>query len=75
MKACSLTATDEDGDEDTLNFFLTISANVAPSFGDASVNALAYMLRQEIVSLTLPQATGGADPLTYALTPELTFCF
>ena len=58
MKACSLTATDEDGDEDTLSFFLTISANVAPSFGDASVNALAYMLRQEIESLFLIFAAG-----------------
>ena len=37
MKACSLTATDEDGDENTPSFFLTISANMAPSFGDASV--------------------------------------
>ena len=37
MKACSLTATDEDGDENTLSFFLTISANLMPSFGDASV--------------------------------------
>ncbi len=31
--------------------------------------------KQEIAPLTLPQATGGTDPLTYALTPELTFCF
>ena len=37
MKACSLTATDEDGDENTLSFFLTISANLMLSFGDASV--------------------------------------
>ena len=27
--------------------------------------------KQEIASLTLPQATGGTDPLTYALTPDL----
>ena len=62
MKACSLTATDEDGDENTLSFFLTISANLMPSFGDASVDALAYTRKQEIASLTLPQVTGGADP-------------
>ena len=37
MKACSLTATDGDGDENTLSFFLTISANLMLSFGDASV--------------------------------------
>ena len=94
MKACSLTATDEngdgnanfadfltfvgkfgsglgqdrydprcdlngDGDENTLSFFLTISANLMPSLGDASVNALAW--KQEIASLTLPQATGSTD--------------
>ena len=27
--------------------------------------------KQEIASLTLPQVTGGTDPLTYALTPDL----
>ena len=67
----TLTATDEDGDEATLSFFLTIVGNVAPSFGDASVAAQAYTRKQEITSLTLPQATGGDDPLTYALTPDL----
>ena len=36
-----------------LSFFLTISANVAPSFGDASVAALAYTRKQEIESLFL----------------------
>ncbi len=62
MKACSLTATDEDGDENTLSFFLTISANVAPSFGDASVNALAYMRKQEIEFLFLIFAAGFGSP-------------
>ncbi len=33
MKACSLTATDEDGDENTLSFFLTVSANLMLSWG------------------------------------------
>ena len=54
-----------------MSFFLTIVANVAPSFGDASVAAQAYLRKQEIESLTLPQATGGDEPLTYALTPDL----
>ena len=56
-------------------FSLTISAPLMLSFGDTSMNALAYMRKQEIESLTLPQATSGDEPLTYALTPELTFCF
>ena len=67
----TLTVTDEDGDEATLSFFLTIVANLMPSFGDASVDALAYTRKQEIESLTLPQVTGGDAPLTYALTPDL----
>ncbi len=53
MKACSLIATDENGDENTLSFFLTSNTNVAPSFGDASVDTLAYMRKQEIESLFL----------------------
>ena len=62
MKACSLTATDENGDENTLSFFLTISANLMLSFGDASVNALAYMRKQEIESLFLIFAAGFGSP-------------
>ena len=67
----TLTATDEDGDENTLSFFLTIVANMAPSFGDSIVTAQAYTRKQEIMSLTLPQVIGGDAPLTYALTPDL----
>ena len=67
----TLTVTDEDGDEATLSFFITIVANLLPSFGDASVDTLAYTRKQEIESLTLPQATSGDDPLTYTLTPDL----
>ncbi len=67
----TLTATDEDGDTGEMSFFITVLANVAPSFGDASVSAQSYMRKQEIESLTLPQATGGDGTLTYALTPDL----
>ena len=56
-------------------FFLTISAHLMLSFGDASVDTLAYMRKQEIESLTLPQATSGDEPLTYALPPELILFF
>ena len=67
----TLTVTDEDGDEGTLSFFITIVANLLPSFGDASVDTLAYTRKQEIEAMTLPQVTGGDAPLTYALTPAL----
>ena len=58
-----------------LSFFLTISAHLMLSFGDTTIAAQTYLVNQEIESLTLPQATSGDEPLTYALTPELTFCF
>ena len=41
-----------------LQFFLTISAHLMLSFGDASVDALAYMRKQEIESLFLIFAAG-----------------
>ena len=67
----TLTVTDEDGDSAEMSFFITVLANVAPSFGDASVSAQSYLRKQEIDSLTLPQASGGDGSLTYALTPAL----
>ena len=42
-----------------------------PTFGDASVNALAYTRRQEIAFLTLPQASRGDEPQPYALEVSL----
>ena len=67
----TLTVTDEDGDSAEMSFFITVLANVAPSFGDASVDAQSYLRKREIDSLTLPQASGGDGSLTYALTPDL----
>ncbi len=67
----TLTATDEDGDTGEMSFFITVLANVAPSFGDASVSAQSYLRKQAIESLTLPQAIDGDGTLTYALTPDL----
>ncbi len=67
----TVTATDEDGDTGEMSFFITVLANVAPSFGDTSVDAQSYLRKREIESLTLPQASGGDGTLTYALTPDL----
>ena len=67
----TLTVTDEDDDSAEMSFFITVLANVAPSFGDASVDAQSYLRKQEIESLTLPRAIGGDGSLTYALTPDL----
>ena len=67
----TLTVTDEEGTEATVSFFLTVMANVAPSFEDANVSAQSYLRKQEITSVTLPQASGGDGTLTYSLTPDL----
>ena len=67
----TLTATDEEGTEATVSFFLTVLANVAPSFADARVSAQSYLRKQVIASVTLPQASGGDGILTYTLTPDL----
>ena len=67
----TLTATDEEGTEATVSFFLTILVNVAPSFADARVSAQSYLRKQAIASVTLPQASGGDGALTYTLTPDL----
>ena len=67
----TLTATDEEGTEATVSFFLTVLANVAPSFADARVAAQSYLRKQAIASVTLPQASGGDGALTYTLTPDL----
>ena len=48
---------DDNGDAATLMFTLSVMTDPMPALGDTSVNALAYTRRQEIASLTLPQAS------------------
>ena len=67
----TLTATDSNGDAATLLFTRSAMTDPMPTFGDASVNALAYTRRQEIAFLTFPQASRGDEPLTYALEVSL----
>ena len=67
----ALTATDRDGDEAILTFTLEVIADPMPTFGDTTLAAQSYVQHREIDPLTLPQATGGDEPLTYALTPDL----
>ena len=66
------TATDVDGDSATLTFNLTVvEADVAPSFGDATIADQNYTQNAAIDPLTLPEATGGNGTLSYSLSPEL----
>ena len=63
--AMTYTVRDADGDSATLPFTLTIDG--APSFGDATVADQTYHAGTAITPLTLPEATGGNAPLSYAL--------
>ena len=62
------TVTDADGDEDELNFTVTVAPD-RPSFDNVSVPDQSYTEGTEIPPLVLPEATGGNNPLTYTLTP------
>ncbi len=72
------TVTDADGDAATLTFELAVAEDLAPTFGDASIGdgdgstpALTFTQNAPVAPLTLPEASGGDGPLTYALTPAL----
>ena len=58
-------------DEDTLTFTITVGDDSAPSFGAKTVPNKSYVQGQAILTLQLPEATGGNGALTYSLTPAL----
>ena len=72
-RAYTYTATDADGNTVSLTF--TIAVGPAPpamlSFGTATVSAQEYGVGSAIAALTLPAASGGAQPVTYSLSPAL----
>ena len=45
--------------------------DLLPSFGDARLAPLSYLVGTAVSSVVLPAATGGDGPLRYALTPAL----
>ena len=61
-----------DSDKDTLMFSITVNADIAPTFGTATIADQSFMVG-ETVDLTLPGVTGGTGniSITYALTPAL----
>ena len=65
------TATDADGDTDSLTFSITIAGDLRPTFGAASVADKSYIAGSAITSFTLPAATSGNDPVALTLTPAL----
>ena len=64
------TATNAHGDRTTLTFTLTVEADLQPTFEAHTMDNQAYEQHQAIGTLTLPEASGGNGPLTYALTPD-----
>ena len=63
------TATDADGDPVSLTF--TIAVDGIPTFGTQTISDKAWTQRQAISAFTLPNATDGDAPLTYAISPDL----
>ena len=61
------TATDADGDQAALTFYVTVAADSAPSFGEATISELSWLQGSPITEVTLPEATGGNAPLTYGI--------
>ena len=67
----TLTAVDANGDVATLTFVISVETDNRPSFGTATISNQKYLTGRDIVSLTLPVATGGDGELVYAVTPAL----
>ena len=68
------TATDSDAtdpDSATLTFTITVAADLAPSFGDATIADQGFTQNLAIATLALPAASGGDGAPTYNLDPAL----
>ena len=65
------TATDADGDTATLNFSITVAADLTPTFGTQTIADQTYTAGEDIGTVTLPGASSGNAPLTCSLSPAL----
>ena len=64
------TATDEDNNTVTLEFDITVEANVPPTFGAETIDDQTYVINNAINIPALPAATSGNGDLTYSLTKQ-----
>ncbi len=64
------TATDADGDTAQLTFTITIAQDLMPSFATTVANQTGTQ-DSAMTAFTLPTASGGNAPLSYALSPSL----
>ena len=71
MKACSLTATDEDSVAAPLKFMLSVATDRLPSFSDSTRVAAQHYIIGDSIRVTLPEATGGDGTPGYTLMPAL----
>ena len=70
--ALTYTVTDENGSTASAGFNITVNEapNAAPTFAAGTgIADQIYTMGAEIPALTLPAATGGDGPITYAMTP------
>ena len=66
----SLVVTDERGAPSAPDqVSVTVANSAAPTFGDASIGPLAYVVGEPIAPFTLPTAIGGDRPVSYRLQP------
>ena len=70
-KTYTYTVNDSAEGKSTLQFTITVEADVGPMFGSTAVLEQIYTERLTIHPLTLPAAQGGNGTLTYGLTPDL----
>ena len=66
----SLVVTDERGASSAPDMVtMTVANSAVPTFGDASLGPLAYVVGKPIAPVTLPTAIGGDRPTSYRLQP------
>ncbi len=66
----TLTAFDDDDDEQTLPFTIEVLEDAMPTFGE-DVADQTYRVGSAVAALQLPMATGGDGDIAYQLTPTL----
>ena len=66
------TVSDESGETTSITFEMSVIEDLQPSFSaDTSIMNLILRKDADMMPVTLPEASGGNDELTYTLSPEL----
>ena len=62
---------DSDGDSVSITFNIEIEEDLAPQFGEATIDDQIFNVSDEVVAIALPIATSGNPPLSYKVEPDL----